>query len=194
MRELSLAEIEQRAWELLAGAPGSRESALRVGTLASVAGDGGPRARSVVLRGAGRGWVEVYTDLRSPKVEELRREPRAALCLYDPELQLQLRLEGRVTVHAGDARSASAWREAGIYARRDYLGPKAPGTPLADPREGDPQDGAVPSAEEGAHNLAVLRLEATRLDWLVLSREGHRRAELVREGPDPSWRARWLLP
>lgn len=190
MRALTLEQIETRAWELLSEAPTLRESPLRIATLASVGLDGSPRARTVVLRAAGVGWAEVYTDGRSPKVADLRREPRAALCFYDPQEQLQLRLRGQVTIHESDARSAEAWREAGIYARKDYLGPQAPGTPIDDPSEGDPS-GEEPTAAE-AGNLCVLRLEVQDLDWLVLSREGHRRASLERSAG--GWRARWLLP
>jgi pyridoxamine 5'-phosphate oxidase len=189
-RDETLDEISVRAWELLSEAPALRESPLRLGTLATVDADGAPRARTVVLRAAGVGWLEVYTDARSPKVAELQREPSAALCLYDPQRQLQLRLGGRISIHQGDEASAEAWRAAGIYARRDYLAPLAPGTPLDDPREGDP---AEPDANQGSsENLAILRLEVDRLDWLALNRSGHRRAELRRE--EGTWSARWLQP
>ncbi len=205
LRALTLDQIQTRAWELLSSAPSERESPLRVATLATVDAAGQPQARQVVLRSCdpSTGSVEVYTDARSPKVAELRREPRAALCCYDPVRQLQLRLSGPVTIHVGDERSAEVWREAGIYARRDYLGPSAPGTPLDDPSQADPRpeqagdpgandaDAGV-SGEASGENLAILRLTVERLDWLVLDRAGHRRAELRRTGA--GWSARWLLP
>jgi len=200
LRALTLGEIQTRAWELLSSAPSERESPLRVATLATVDAAGWPQARQVVLRSCdpSAGTLEIYTDARSPKVSELRREARAALCCYDPAQQLQLRLSGTVTIHVGDERSAQAWREAGIYARRDYLAPSAPGTPIADPSLADPrqdepgESGSSALAEAKGENLAILRLRVERLDWLVLDREGHRRAELRREGS--AWSARWLLP
>jgi pyridoxamine 5'-phosphate oxidase len=63
-------------------------------TLATVGGDGSPSARVVLLKGFDdRGFV-FFTDYRSQKGQELQRNPRAALVLYWPELERQVRVTG----------------------------------------------------------------------------------------------------
>ena len=65
-------------------------------TLATVAPDGTPDARVVLLKGAdARGFV-FYTDYRGRKAQELEGEPRAALVFWWAELERQVRVLGTV--------------------------------------------------------------------------------------------------
>ena len=65
-------------------------------TLATVAADGGPRARVVLLKGCdARGFV-FFTNYESEKGRELAAQPRAALCFPWKELERQVRINGRV--------------------------------------------------------------------------------------------------
>jgi pyridoxamine 5'-phosphate oxidase len=65
-------------------------------TLATATADGIPSARMVLLKGLdARGFV-FYTHYDSPKGAELDANPRAALVLYWPELERQVRVTGRV--------------------------------------------------------------------------------------------------
>jgi pyridoxamine 5'-phosphate oxidase len=63
-------------------------------TLATVAEDGTPSARLVLLKGFdARGFV-FYTNLESRKSAELRGNSRAALCFLWKSLRRQVRIEG----------------------------------------------------------------------------------------------------
>jgi pyridoxamine 5'-phosphate oxidase len=65
-------------------------------TLATVAEDGAPAARMVLLKGFdARGFV-FYTNLESRKSAELIGNPMAALCFYWKSLRRQVRIEGPV--------------------------------------------------------------------------------------------------
>lgn len=65
-------------------------------TLATATADGIPSARMVLLKALdARGFV-FYTHYDSPKGAELDANPRAALVLYWPELERQVRVTGRV--------------------------------------------------------------------------------------------------
>ncbi|HEY0779559.1 MAG TPA: pyridoxamine 5'-phosphate oxidase [Gemmatirosa sp.] len=65
-------------------------------TLATVAADGTPDARVVLLKGAdARGFV-FYTDYRGQKAQELEATPRAALVFWWAELERQVRVVGAV--------------------------------------------------------------------------------------------------
>jgi pyridoxamine 5'-phosphate oxidase len=66
-------------------------------TLATAAANGKPSARMVLLKAFdARGFV-FYTNYLSPKARELERNPHAALVLFWPALERQIRITGRVT-------------------------------------------------------------------------------------------------
>jgi pyridoxamine 5'-phosphate oxidase len=64
-------------------------------TLATATEDGAPSARVVLLKGFDQRGFVFFTDYRSRKGIELNRNPRAALVLYWPELERQVRITGR---------------------------------------------------------------------------------------------------
>ena len=65
-------------------------------TLATVAADGSPSARMVLLKGCDRRGFVFFTNYQSRKGQELERTPRAALVFYWPELNRQVRVCGSV--------------------------------------------------------------------------------------------------
>lgn len=65
-------------------------------TLATVDGDGRPDARILLLRGLDERGVWWFTNLRSAKGRQLAATPSAAVVLFWPELERQVRLRGRV--------------------------------------------------------------------------------------------------
>ncbi len=66
-------------------------------TLATATPDGAPSARIVLLKGVDERGFVFFTDYRSRKGEELTANPRAALILYWPELERQIRITGTVS-------------------------------------------------------------------------------------------------
>ena len=65
-------------------------------TLATADASGQPSARIVLLRGADARGFAFFTNYTSRKGRELESNPRAALCIYWPSLDEQIRIEGRV--------------------------------------------------------------------------------------------------
>ncbi len=63
-------------------------------TLATVAPDGAPAARIVLLKGVDRGGFTFFTNYESRKGVELAARPAAALLFYWVELERQVRVEG----------------------------------------------------------------------------------------------------
>lgn len=167
-------------WAALAQACTDRQHGWRTPVLATLGRDGVPQARTVVLRGADpvAGTLAVFTDARSPKVTELAREPLASLVFWSPALQWQLRVQAQVTVHRQGPLVEQAWEQvARTSAARDYLSANAPGAAWS-PEDAD--------ALRPDHRLAVLLAQVQTLDWLQLSRDGHRRAHFA--GGAGSWR------
>ena len=64
--------------------------------MASVAPDGTPRVRTLVFRGwAGPAALDLLTDARSAKADELRHQPALELCWLLPKARAQFRLRGQ---------------------------------------------------------------------------------------------------
>jgi pyridoxamine 5'-phosphate oxidase len=75
-------------------------------TLATATEGGKPSARLVLLKHADdRGFV-FYTNYRSVKARELDANPQAALVFYWPQLERQLRVEGKVERVSADESDA----------------------------------------------------------------------------------------
>jgi general stress protein 26 len=177
----ALEQLESRLWTELVRASADRHHEWRTPVLATVDADGSPQARTVVLRRADASArvLEIFTDRRTPKVMQLRHEPRVCVVFWSTRLHWQLRVLATTEVHGDGPLVEQAWSRVGAGpSASDYLAPRAPGTPLA--------------AEEGVaadrHQLAVLRLKVATLDWLALRREGHRRARIDGAG------ALWIEP
>jgi pyridoxamine 5'-phosphate oxidase len=65
-------------------------------TLATVADDGSPDARMVLLKGFGSDGFRFFTNLESAKARQLEAVRRAALVIYWRELDRQVRIRGSV--------------------------------------------------------------------------------------------------
>lgn len=65
-------------------------------TLATVGGTGRPAARIVLLKGFDTSGFVFFTNYESRKARDLAEEPFAALLFFWPELERQVRIEGKV--------------------------------------------------------------------------------------------------
>jgi pyridoxamine 5'-phosphate oxidase len=65
-------------------------------TLATVDKTNRPDARIVLLKGADENGFNFFTNYLSQKGKELKRHPEASLVFYWPELERQIRIQGRV--------------------------------------------------------------------------------------------------
>jgi pyridoxamine 5'-phosphate oxidase len=65
-------------------------------TLATATAEGKPSARLVLLKGADERGFVLYTNYNSMKARELDSNPQAALVFYWPQLERQVRVEGKV--------------------------------------------------------------------------------------------------
>lgn len=185
------------AWSELARAAADRRHAFHQVQVATVAANGLPEVRTVILRGvdARTGTLRFHSDGRADKLAALAANPVAAVHAYDARAGLQLRLRGPVAVHADDALAEAAWRDAHAMSRVCYRMAPGPGTPLATPDgyapgvDRVPEDGA---ADPGRVHFRAIVVHADMMEWLCLAAAGHRRARWERSAD--IWRGRWLAP
>ncbi len=170
--------------DALARAPLDRRSPLRWPVLAT----SGPAARMVVMRAFTRSppQIDLYTDARTPKVEQLRGDPRAELVFFDKSKSIQMRVRGSVQLHHRDDIARAAYGDGGGHTDGDYARAQAPGTDAPDP------DAALGISGSAWENFMVLRVSVASIDWLELQRAGHRRARF--NHVDGAWSAVWLTP
>ena len=175
--------IWKKVWSALGQGVSDASRPARLPTFATVSPDGWPQARTVVLRSADRkaGRVAVYTDLFSDKIRSLRAQPRAALHIWDPKEDLQIRLQAEVTIISGpDTRLL--WDQTPDHAQQSYGVIPPPGTPI----ENALAYGKTPDPD----SFAVLDCTITAIDAVHLGAD-HRRACFSRVG---HWQGQWLSP
>ena len=193
---MTLDDVLADAHRRLAEGVSDRASPFRNVTLGSVDASGAPCVRTVVLRGfdPARSLLTVHTDLRAAKTVQVRANPLVALHAWDDAAQTQLRIGGRAALHAADARSEAEWGRLHGGSRATYAVADAPGTPITDPAA----VGRVPDEAAFAH-FAVIDVSVFSLEWLLLAREGHRRARFTfggagRGAGGDAGTATWLVP
>jgi hypothetical protein len=183
MSDNDLAAFFDEGWQHLSRGVADRRAPARHPTFATVSPEGLPEARTVVLRHASRAlaFVDVHTDRRTPKVDALKAVPHAALHVWLPRAQMQMRLLTDVEILTGSEIDA-VWERVPDGSRVSYGTQPVPGTPI-------PEGGAYEVNPDRAC-FAVLRCHLQRIELLRLG-DAHRRALYRRED---GWSGQWIAP
>jgi pyridoxamine 5'-phosphate oxidase len=184
----TLALIRLTCWQMLEHACREPDHEWRTLALATVAGSGAEAhgdVRTVVLRevDVAARVLTFFTDSRSPKVAQIRRQPRATLMAWSESAGWQLRLRCWLEIETTGLAVSSRWARLKMTpAAQDYLSPLAPGEPL------DSQWSPLTPARATRESFAVVSAQVEAIDWLELHVDGHRRAIFDARGE------RWVSP
>ena len=198
----TLAELEQDSWQqLLEGTKAKpNPSTNRDTNLLTVATctNQGADARTVVLRRVDttHKYIWFHTDARAEKVLQLEAFPVATLIFWDDASQVQLRMSVETRLHTDDYVADDHWKDLPVSSRKAYLSEPTPGSELAHPYPGFPDNliDRLPTEEEteaGRKNFAAIECRVLAMDYLHLSRQGQLRALFQYE---PESRMAWLAP
>jgi hypothetical protein len=180
-------------WQRLADGVRDRWTPWGLPALLSTGGSGAPQARIVALRefDPARRMFLIHTDARSDKAEALAARPTAGLLFWDPFDAVEVRIDGRVELHRGDALARVAWRDASPLSKSAAAGLLAPGTQLyaSTPFEELP---GTRDEDEARGNFTLIVFEASAIDWLWIGRGDLRRARFRWTGAD--WAGTWVVP
>ena len=190
-------EIEKKLWNLLTGAVKDRSSEFR--TPVFICGnDKDLDGRIVVLRKADQknNFIQFHSDIRSPKIEKIKKNPNCSMLFYGKKEKIQLRLKIECEVNFNNEITKKSWEKTGHVSRKCYLVNNGPGTVSEKPTSGlngkfDNFDFTKEESEEGYKNFSVIRCKIKSIEWLYLAAKGHRRALISLEG---SKKFTWLVP
>lgn len=177
--QTNLPGIEAKMWDLLEQSTTSHKAGFHAGVVATI-NNHLPELRTVILRKADAIQKRLFfhTDMRSPKVEQLKKQSQMSWLFYDAELRIQLRLAANASIHFDDTLANEAWEQARISSRLTYTSSSASGTILETPELIDlNQKEVAPELMAMAReNFCVVETKVSSMDWMFLHYTGNRRA------------------
>ena len=190
-------EIEKKIWALLNKAVKDRSSEFR--TPVFICGDDKDLdGRVVVLRKADseKNFIQFHSDIRSAKIEKIKKNPHCSILFYGKEEKIQLRLKIDCEINFDNEITKESWEKTGHVSRKCYLVTDGPGTVSKKPTSGlngkfNDFDFTKEESEQGYKNFCVIKCKIKSIEWLYLAAKGHRRALINLSG---SKKFTWLVP
>jgi|TARA_X000000368_G_scaffold181070_1_gene142951 3-hydroxyisobutyrate dehydrogenase len=186
-------EIIKKIWLMLDDAITNRSSQFRTPTF--ICGDQLDfDGRIVVLRKSDQknNLLQFHSDIRSDKIEKLKKNSKAAMLFYDKEEKIQVRLKVDCTINHENDVTKDSWSKTQHISRKCYLVDNGPGSETEIPTSGlkpelDNFDYTKEQSEEGYRNFTVIQCEVKLIEWLYLAAKGHRRARFNLENNKNTW-------
>ena len=186
-------EIKKKIWSMLDNAVTDRNSSFRIPVF--ICGDQSDLdGRIVVLRksDAENNLVQFHSDIRSDKIEKLKKSPNAAMLFYDKEEKIQVRLKVNCVINHTNEITKQSWEKTQHISRKCYLVDNGPGTESERPTSGlkaelDNFDYTKEQSEQGYKNFTVIQCKIKSIEWLYLAAKGHRRAKFNLENNKYTW-------
>ena len=186
-------EIEKKIWNLLSSAVSDRNSEFR--TPVFICGNNNDLdGRVVVLRKASQqnNFIQYHSDIRSSKIEKIKKNPNCSILFYGKQEKIQLRLKAECTIHFNDEITKESWENTGHISRKCYLVTNGPGTDSVTPTSGlddkfDNFNYTKEESETGYKNFCAIRCKVKSIEWLYLAAKGHRRAIFDLENNKKNW-------
>ena len=186
-------EIKKKIWLMLDDAVKNRASQFRIPTFIC-GNDNNISGRIVVLRKSDQSnnLVQFHSDIRSDKIEILKKNPNASMLFYDKDEKIQVRLKVNCVINYKNEITKTSWDKTQHISRKCYLVDKGPGTVSDVPTSGlkpelDNFDYTKEQSEEGYKNFTVIQCKIKSIEWLYLAAKGHRRARFDLENSKDSW-------
>ncbi len=159
----------------------------RHGYLATTQVDHIPAQRTIIIRRILPGnEILIFTDYRSPKVQEIKQQPQVGLLFYDPNKKLQIRLQATAKIHHQDALCLREWSKLSDHRKTDYQTTLPPG---ADLLEEDLVSSHDPTL--GSNFFSIISLTPLNIDVLELRPNGHQR--IVGKYENREWTGRRVI-
>ena len=175
--------------EILSDAVDNAKTLFHTLTLSSIDGHK-VASRVVVLRefNLEKRFLRFHTDYRAAKINQYKDNNNASVLGYDPELKVQIKLQGTLEVHYDDEITQSAWHGSTARSQKCYSVKGGSTKEIDNPVAYDIDE---ENMEDGYVNFSVLIFKFTSLEFLYLKSSGHRRAI---HSWDEDYSCTWLVP
>ena len=186
-------EIIKKIWLMLDDAITNRGSQFRIPTF--ICGDQTDfDGRIVVLRKSDQknNTVQFHSDIRSDKIDKLKKNPNASLLFYDKEEKIQLRIKVNCVINHDNEITKQSWLKTAHVSRKCYLVDNGPGTEMDGPSSGLNKDieksgFTMEESEKGYKNFTVIQCNIESIEWLYLAAKGHRRIRFDLKNNKNNW-------
>ena len=153
----------------------------KFGCLSSIESNS-PQQRMVVIRKLEKNQLTIYTDKRSPKVNQLTINPKASILFYDTTQMIQVILKGIITII--EDKNLEIWKSIPKFAHKDYTTLLAPGTPINNHEsEYNPK----------APNFCYLQFNFTHIDYLSIGKPNNKRVSYNLNNSN-NWEGSYIVP
>ena len=188
-----LSEIKNKIWLMLDDSITNRASPFRIPVF--ICGNQNDfDGRIVVLRKSvqSNNLVQYHSDIRSDKIDKLKKNKNASMLFYDKEEKIQVRLKVECIVNHCNEITKESWSKTQHISRKCYLVDNGPGTESKTPTSGlktelDNFEFTMEQSEEGYKNFTVIQCKIKSIEWLYLAAKGHRRARFDLENNKDNW-------
>ena len=144
--------------------------------------------------------MEIYfhSDLRAKKISQIKNNNFVSLIFYDEKKKIQIRIKGEASIKPSYKK---AWDGLSNWSKRCYLTISAPGESSENPTAGFPEkfEFTAPNdkfSKKGIKNFCYVVISITKVEWLFLARQGHRRAlfDISKSNSKIEICSKWLVP
>lgn len=153
-------------------------------------------SRIVILRKADnkKRVLICHSDVRAKKVQQFKQSPTGSWLFWHAEERIQIRMRTHCTIHHLDEVAKAVWEELSPSSKTNYSVSRHPGEEISSPEIGtaayDRNMSPAPETEANwFQQFAVIVSKVKEIEWLCLSRAGHRRARFIvsDQGVDKAW-------
>ena len=149
--------------------------------LATIGIDNVPRVRTVVFRGWSKLYeMEIYTDRRSQKFEELNINKNVEICWLLTKSKCQFRFQGMSRIDLGHDK-LHHWQKLSEFSKSMWGWP-SPGDVFVSDMNSNI---SVITDEDHFRNFILFKIEITQVDKLVLEKPIHKRIRWIKN--DKEW-------
>ena len=139
-----------------------------------------PELRTIVLRGIDKDPFKIFfnSDVRSPKIKQLKINNHCSILFYDLKRKMQLRLQCKAFIFNKDDISEEIWYKTPLQSRKCYMAPYPPSKKIENwepnlPKKYLKKDPTRKDSEVGYKNFSYIQLEVINSDILQLHHDGH---------------------
>ena len=167
---------ELKIWDLLAQGVVNKKSKFHTPTLSTVNGNM-INSRTIILRKVDNKtkMLFFYSDSRSRKVLNIKKNNTVTVHLYEPRFKLQVQLYGYAYIENKTEKTKGIWNSLNNFSKKNYLSELSPGEKINSLENLKYNT----DNEEAFYNLSLIYFKVSKLECLQLSDIKNIRVEFV---------------